>query len=955
MKKGSALLIVLGMMAFMVVSAVAFSMFMRQSRLPSSFLRQRIGAAQLVKAGLAGAMREIDAAIGDDPYPGVGNRSGHNYWRNRVFMGDEESFNMSADDERKEPTVSTLALESIAYIPPPLVNTVRYWSRRTRTAVWAPLGYDAGRYAYTAVNVSDYFDINRFRANIMRDSSPNGRISIAYLFENTGHTGDGTVSPDAFDQFISKTTNDAFRTRLVSMADYNLAIGSGVYGSVGFISPFWNYIASPPRDGSFYGSGAELAKAQKFITDSWFPGAFTNGTAVLLTDDADGQPLVGKDESLDDLQTIQGNSAFKILRERLDLCTLGALYDYIDEDSVPISLAIPTMEHVPMLTGIEIVPENIHLELDHKDKAFTKQNGEEDEKWNRRTWFVKSVGTGARVVFNAVLAYPFKRTSNVSRKSSYEVQVLVQAFLAKGSDPFDKTRLVTGFKPGKGDWKAANAMPTKGYFTLFGRRNVSVSEGVDENHCAIDLTGLDLEIDSGMFANAVVYGIAYKEDDKANTAVYDATDFAQTGSGKKLRYRDISGRNGAEVADNMTLNFNFAVWVRVMDGNDTVDLVPAVLADDREYNGHDSGDFDDNSKICGGGEPVIPLACGTALKLDLGIFRDKNGAQDAVAPGGLSIYCDDPRFNYAPEDWYLAQNGVRASDWLATAQDRCNGSGRRQNDIFQFVSDEGFLQSMGELQFLPYIRSFNQRGNPFEGGFFNAGKYDGAPFASRQNAAACVNRDYAWKTHYAFGEWADGKDGFDADPCNWGILDSSGGLAVSPFAGEDLLMAAFANTPYDWIIASPNDKMNLAEGRKYCFGPASSEAKVEWDELRKFAKGFKSAIGSNPNWETAYANEWDDENPFGANFGDNFHDVDRKYLYSFWKNCLANRQQLFLIFVRAEPTVMGGSNAGHTPSQLGARAVALVWREPVSSVNETTAGTASPPHRMRILFYHQFD
>ena len=68
-KQGSALLIVLGFLSFMVVSAVAFSIFMRQGRLPSSFLRQRILARQLVKAGLAHAMSDIDAAIGDDPYP----------------------------------------------------------------------------------------------------------------------------------------------------------------------------------------------------------------------------------------------------------------------------------------------------------------------------------------------------------------------------------------------------------------------------------------------------------------------------------------------------------------------------------------------------------------------------------------------------------------------------------------------------------------------------------------------------------------------------------------------------------------------------------------------------------------------------------------------------------------------------------------------------------------------
>ena len=57
MRKGSALLIVLGMLAFMVISAVAFSAFMRFSRMPSSYLRRTSSSRHLVKAALAEAIR----------------------------------------------------------------------------------------------------------------------------------------------------------------------------------------------------------------------------------------------------------------------------------------------------------------------------------------------------------------------------------------------------------------------------------------------------------------------------------------------------------------------------------------------------------------------------------------------------------------------------------------------------------------------------------------------------------------------------------------------------------------------------------------------------------------------------------------------------------------------------------------------------------------------------------
>ena len=85
MKKGSALLIVLGMVAFMTVSAVGFSMFMRASRAPSGYLRRNIAARYIVKAALAKAIGELEGdfntvqnwgpqkfyGIHDDPFPGA--------------------------------------------------------------------------------------------------------------------------------------------------------------------------------------------------------------------------------------------------------------------------------------------------------------------------------------------------------------------------------------------------------------------------------------------------------------------------------------------------------------------------------------------------------------------------------------------------------------------------------------------------------------------------------------------------------------------------------------------------------------------------------------------------------------------------------------------------------------------------------------------------------------------
>ena len=154
-RRGSALLIVLGFVAFLIVSAVTFSIYMRYSRLPSSYLRRTATSRQLVKAALARAIDFTESCIKNDPHPNVRTAAeSFNYWYGRVLTGVNALVSVSN-------TVPTLTLEGLAYIPPPLVNAVRYYSRLTPTAMWQRFGYDTGRYAFTVVDVSDYFDVNR--------------------------------------------------------------------------------------------------------------------------------------------------------------------------------------------------------------------------------------------------------------------------------------------------------------------------------------------------------------------------------------------------------------------------------------------------------------------------------------------------------------------------------------------------------------------------------------------------------------------------------------------------------------------------------------------------------------------------------------------------------------------------------------------------------------------------
>ena len=171
----------------------------------------------------------------------------------------------------------------------------------------------------------------------------------------------------------------------------------------------------------------------------------------------------------------------------------------------------------------------------------------------------------------------------------------------------------------------------------------------------------------------------------------------------------------------------------------------------------------------------------------------------------------------------------------------------------------------------------------------------------------------------------------------------------------------------------------MKKSLEYAFTDGNSNAKLEYKDVEKIATVICDHIRAQPNrpWEDVYDSlDWygDPDNPnkfMGVNLERPLYGDDRKFLYAYWRDCFSNKQQLFLIFVRAESSALGGPGEG-TPAQQGGRAVALVWREPTAydggnRPNGTYSdNNASPvqrleynigrrPHRMRVLFYHQFD
>ena len=1013
-RRGSALLIVLGMIAFLVASAVAFSAYMRSARLPSSYLLRTSSSRNLVKAALAEAMDEIDRAIGNNPHPGVGTLTSvsgsngqpvpnHNQWRNRIFLGTNTLVGI-------DQTVSTLTLEALAYVPPPLINEARYYSRRSPAGTWHSLGFDAGRFAFTAIDVSDYFDVNRMMAapenpvgNGGRTSAEDARVSLAYLFENANHSGWRTKPDDwdgFMDQYLVTKPGGGSTVPLVSWADLNLAIKDR--GPDGVLTPWCRFIENGT---AFVQDSPEERHALSnmvFVTDSWYPSAtsakkgfnLSNGShqpfnPSLQLRQTNTQRNRGFDDVLQNVNTTDAGAGFK-WADFLAPPEMAQLADYLDADSVPTSLALPTVERTPMVTGVYLHSGDFHTQVGGgeystepaKDAAGTYR-------YDVKTYSVRLVVDELSAMVG--LVYPFKH-ARASTKS-YNVQGFASITFAEGG--FEDLRpntkewtMVpnwTGESDGKAQLVVAGSSDNKPSGVWIRSKPVSVnppSQVQREDDAVME----DRELRFGSVNEELVFemadtaanGITGLKRDKCTLRVIQKMrqvvipgppqQVSWEPEGEPVREFGVrpskndlgSAVATSEITDGKAYSPTVQLWVRVTDPSEpaksqTVDLVPACAADDFRPS------------------ELLTDARGSAKRPALR-FRDGNGQakitfkDNKLQDGGPvkmtpEVYMtNDPRFNYAPENFWAMPTfaGGFKQTWTTKAKESAH---KRDGDIFMATSDAGYLQSKHELMYILRISGLNANE---DWGCLSGADYNGRARGENETLAA---NEAMWKTYTEYS--VDGhSDRARLD--DFEVVSGTGGARVCPYTPDPaVMMGALANTPVDWWAASTNDLdaskqqmlAKIDEALKYTYSSHASDAanKVQWEEMEDLAQEFIDRFhtsGSVEGWRNIYDNmAWDVGDPEDeANFGDlcdvsfdtvKFHSVDRKFLYGFWRDCFEARQQLFLLFVRAEPMMMGGGG-GKVPPMLGARAVALVWRDPATTKNNA-------PHRMRVLFYRQFD
>ena len=1156
-QQGSALLIVLGFLSFMVVSAVAFAIWMRTERVPSSALRRNVANRYLVKAALAQAMSRVDDAIRSHPYPGAcntndqnavyhdGNGSAYDWWESRVFMPpnptpeDGGATRPGDSSSRFAPiskTVSVLNLEALGYLPPGIANDVRLLSRSSWAAKWDYFNFDAGRYAFCAVNVSDMLDINKISADSPRTSAaaarfdpnaggdkkpPASRYSLAYLFRRDDANFSSVSVPSEFDKIIHERNGlDWPEAPLISLMDYNLALGDRQYGGL-LWSPFYYLISGKNTSGNLYsGSEAESgnvrgARRQPFITDSWFPQN-GNVTSIKQYDIGQYQPFdITERTSLKDVERkmrVDNQFWVKTYREGYVFCRLDPLMlsDYLDVDNVPLSLAMPCVERVPMITTLGPVGNELKMEFlaDEKPSKTDTTNTEKLEYYD-----VKVKVTPPRL--SSGLLFPFKNGSgDDSRK--FTVEALMRLAFVDEEKEFNTETLKLGLRNSEfaqalrpqdeSEWKEVAdgkqfVSPSDNkacmLLTLFGTTAVkddvldvqNVREMIDGDN--MHSLGTPAPSEGTILQKIKVTklkegkdGNMVEDPDSKPTWRYQILLPPLRKNGTVL---DVSDKQMEETEFNSfcaehNIRPYLVSWTRVKDDEGkTVDMVPATYQDD-VLNGisNDAGEGPEIAEYLGNdeanGQPILYFSGKTAFTYANAVAQGATTFESAWLY--KSCYAVDPRYNWAPENWWFSENeDPTVQNWYKAvfneggildtlAKDDPgnvseNPRGDRARDPFLFVSNSGYLQSLGELAFLPHLSEIE---NTTESeSVLNVGAYKGklhkVEGGNYDDLKTMPCARAAWRSYPTYRTNPNGFE-FGANFYRRGLLNAPQGFYVNPFTQErEVMLAAVAHTPLNYWVAGTNDtgkvkgkkkreKFDAADtfdadtryrsdylaeymmhrfedlSRMMTFNgdPRGEEPymirkvwedmfdALDWagrrdpgtsvETIYKELNDYLTGGGGVSNYKDMYLKKngygalnrfvtGDGRPPIILEVGRAIHggeyadplryynnrtdpskdprsdnyisDVDRMFLHSYWRDCFANRQQLFLIFVRAESTALGGAGEG-TPAQQGGRAVALVWRDPGpptgSDVRENEQNgyiDKRHPHKMRILFYRQFD
>lgn len=903
---GSALLIVLGFLTFMMISAVSFAVYMRIERQASSNYRHSTTARHMLNAALYRAIDEIDTELRIPSFQTTGDTHPKfpTNWPGRV----KTSALANGDENHRNTRV--LTMEALSFIPGIFVNDVRRYANphkndtpqpgnktlNWRGAKWRTLkdmdNNPIGRYAYLCVNVSDMLDVNLCRA--MSRGSPTNGISISHLFNTDAER-------IAFDDFVRNTDG-----KYLTLQDFYACLDGR--GDNVFTSPYHEF-ADPVGSGTDI--GFQDADNHVLITGSRFL------PEPQKQDDPQNPPLnlygVGPGDINAEFasridKALGGINLNKTSRDY----TIAMIKDYLDTDSVPSSLRAPCVEMVPMISQITFRclmragEDMINNMPDPSDPAKTIN-------------YLQLGSPGGATPYGAVFVetvWPFKhwrhRKIDLSKSFKIRVHTFVK-IVSKSAAGFNRT-----------DEFAEN-------YTDSALRWFVLAPQVEDITFTMG--------DNPDYSNANIDNF------------YAMTQVMLPNLNQRI---DIINSDGALLnpglgfAEGNSISLATVVFVQVVDAaGNVVDQAPAAM-DAGSGTIPPGPDFIVTPKLFFQTDSV-PITAGPM--------------QHKFVYQWEALETPDPRWNHKASNWmrWQSRNGKSSIEPEHNkSTEQLLGQAGRDNGIFMSVADTGQFQSPGELGFIVRPINFNIVGSGVD--FSDQNRYNAEDeehmfrtmrLYDHGGNGAQERRDKIYDYFYL------------AEPSS-GTLS---GARVNPLSDIPFVLeAAIGKTPLDYWIKANSDTLQaptatqdytfnsylagswdgFADG---WFGALVGEAKTKKVSTKEGAKTIAESfqVQLRDVYGLHDTMGWYQDDPqkiFNAPHQASMaaaaplHEVDRKMLYSVSLDSFCDRQQLFLYIIRAEvtsPTLF--SSATEARSLAGGRAVALVWRDPYPAGYDKQANT----------------
>ncbi len=872
--RGSALLIVLGFLSFMVISAVSFAIYMRTERQASSNYRHAVNARHLLNLGLVRAMEEVDSELRLKSNTSLKFPD----WPGRVLVSAVPD---NDDDVQRESDARVLSLEALSFLPPFLVNDVRRYAYRQdgdevyKGAKWRSFssgidGGDAsgsvvGRYAYVCVNVSDMLNVNVCRAQY-RDIATN-RVSLGHLFNGDSQRQD----------FDNNARDDGHYFSLQDFYSARYERDSSVLSS-----PFHNYVIGNSGFTPFDNGG--LLK-QVFITDGIAKPQPTAQDAcnIWLNPPIENTLLNNKTPQPGQLAGAVNNEFWKAFTHSdlfpgTDEQVMAALLkDYIDVDNVPSLLNAPCLEMVPMISQVTI-PKNIM-----KYSVTSRAEGGAQGQPQVTVYTLHLLDeTTLEFPIQVEVVWPFKNTQ-YRGLAPQQYSLEVEAFLVV--DKNGAERNTRGFQ-NKGEWLRLT-MSGGGSIPPVWNQKI-----VNENDCF---------------------------------RVVDAT--------LKANLADVSFdvMKDAEYLNGFTENFrvSLCMFVRVKEGNVWVDSVPhypPVNPLPEEEKGTNPKLYYQTASIALVPGVVVPTPYAwdwTNLEVADPRFNHnasnwvKNDNEEYPITAGINKSTLDIRQSLEGRDadifMFVANTGVLQSP----------------GELGFIIRPHNFKNSADPA------RNFNTETEPAEkeNMFRTIRLYDHGGTGANEKRDEIYKHFYAMSPDGTLpgarvNPLSDIDEVLEAaiwdTPLDYWVASTNNGLSevqrkVLTFTRDN----SYFNTtsPNDSNWQSFRDKWR--DGMEKAMEPGSNPNNPNKIWSRSLADYYGDE--SYFKWYSITPTDI-----FGTTVPNKLHEIDRKMLYSFSLDSFSDRQQLFLYFVRAETTVPTFGSAGKVKMQslAGSRAVALVWRDP---------------------------